>query len=272
MKEIYLLIIALMISSVMLSMPERDNDWALYRGELRIWEVHAEADSLKARSIIFARYSLDSWLYNTNGSSCYIDPPPPNGSAFLILLGKDWARKGLLYKGLILYNVFKSKRGQESDPLFGGRCREGGIGIKILGKVSIIDSMLYMKADRNFEDQVCQPTAYFFLRETLNHLKVETSRIVKRSFLLDRNLSDALEDIKSSLRQLVIKMRADLLSKGIDLRLYYYTKFVPGGNGEEISFIFNAVIRDDLAEYIYLGKIMKKFYCIREWEIKVKTS
>ncbi len=272
MKEIYLLIIALMMSSVILSVPERDSDWVLYRGELRMWEMHAEADSLKARSIIFARYSLDSWLYNANGSSCYADPPPPNGSAFLTLLSKDWARKEFSYRGSISYNIFRSKEGQKSDPLFGGQCREGGIGLGIMGKMSIVDNMLYMKADRNFKDQACQPTAYFSLKGSLDYLKLETSRIVRRSFLINKNLSDALNDIKLNLKHLVIKMRARLLPEGIDLKLYYYTKVVLRRNGKEISFVFNVILRDNLAEYIHLGRIMRKFYCIRNWEVKVRTS
>ncbi len=267
-----MLIIALIISSVILNIPEKDNDWVLYRGELRLWELYAEADSLKARSIIFARYSIDSWLYDVNGSACYIDPMPPNGSAFLTLLSKDWTRKGFSYRGSISYNVFRSKEGQRSDPLFGGRCREGGIGLKVTGKISMIDNMLHMEANRNFDAVACQPTAYFSLRETLEYLKIETSRIVRRSFLINENLSDALNDVKSSLRQLIIVMREKLLSEGIDLRFYYYTKLVPRGNEEEISFIFHVILIDNLAEYTHLGKIMRKFYCIREWEVKVMAS
>ncbi len=272
MKEIYLLIIALMLSSVILSAPERDGDWILHRGELRMWELHAEADSLKVRSLIFARYSIDSWLYDVNGSACYADPSPPNGSAFLDMLSEDWAMKGFSYRGYVSYSIFRSKGQQKTDPLFGGSCREGGIGLKVAGKVDLIDNLLRMEADRNFRSQACQPTAYFLLRDILSYLESETSRIVRRSFLLNKNLSDALDDIESNLRQLVPKIRAELLSEGIDLRLYYYTKFIPRGKGEEISFVFNAIVRDDLAEYIHLGKILRKFYCIRKWEIKVDTS
>ncbi len=86
MKEIVLILIALLVASFIVSLPSSDDDWYLYRGEVRMWEISAEADTLRARSLIFARSSIDEWLGRVNATSCEELPPPPNGSLFVRLL------------------------------------------------------------------------------------------------------------------------------------------------------------------------------------------
>ncbi|HDI74102.1 MAG TPA: hypothetical protein ENF57_03740 [Candidatus Korarchaeota archaeon] len=272
MKEVYFLIIALLAASFIVNIRPSDDDWILYRGELRMWEMHAEADSLRARSLIFARSFLDSWLYRMNGSACYQIPPSPNGSIFLDMLEKDWSRKGFHYKGFVSYAVFRAEGGQESDPLFGGLCRDGGIGISVRMRLELLDDLLGLEASRNLETEACQPTAYFLLRDVLSLLESRTSSIVRSAFARNDNVSEALKEIKEELRMLITWLRSELMERGVKIRMYYYTKFIPLEGREDIVIPFRAILYDTRGEFIHMGKVLRGFYCIREWEIRVSRS
>jgi len=74
-KEIYLILIALLAASFLVGIPSPEEDWYGYRGKLRMWQLYSEAESLKARALIYARDYIDRWLYRVNGSECLLDPP-----------------------------------------------------------------------------------------------------------------------------------------------------------------------------------------------------
>ncbi len=268
MKELVLILIALLIASFVINMPRSDEDWFLYAGELRMWEMSAEADTLRARSLIFARSWVDRWLVEVNATSCEEIPPPPNGSLFVQLLREDMANKGFSLLGDLRYSIGESEGGDPSDPAFGGYCRHGGIKLLASSRLTIRDDLLGIKARRYFDVEACQPTAYFTIRRLLTHLRYRTIEIVRESFSEEENITVALQEMRENLGSLVRYLRQNLSGTGINFRLTYTTKFAD----EETVLSFEAAVFDERAVIIRDGRLVRGFSCMREWEVRVRGS
>ncbi len=268
MKELVLILIALLVASFIVSMPRSDEDWFLYMGELRMYEMSAEADTLKARSLIFARSWVDRWLTEVNATACEELPPPPNGSLFVQLLKKDLISKGFSLMGDLHYSIGESRGGDASDPAFGGYCRGGGIKVIASSRLTIRDGLLGIKAMRYFDAGACQPTAYFLIREVLTGLRHRTVGIVREAFSSEENFTEALQEVERGLTLLVRHLRRNLTNEGISLKLAYTTKFA----GEEVVLNFRAMVFDERAIFIRDGRLRRGFSCIREWEIRARGS
>ncbi len=268
MKEIVLILIALLVASFVVSLPSSDDDWYLYRGQVRMWEISAEADTLRARSLIFARSSIDEWLGRVNATSCEELPPPPNGSLFVRLLREDMATKGFSLLGDLRYSVGESREGDTSDEAFGGRCREGGIKVLASSRLTVRDDLLGIKARRYFDVEACQPTAYFLIRRVLARLRSDVIRIVRESFSSGSNVTLALQEVRERLALLVREMRRNLSGTRISIRLSYTAKF----SEDEVLLSFTATAFDEGAVIIRDGKLRRGFSCVREWEVRVRGS
>ncbi|MDK2371866.1 MAG: hypothetical protein QI197_00535 [Candidatus Korarchaeota archaeon] len=268
MKELILILIALLVASFLVSVPRSDEDWFLYMGELRMYEISAEADTLKARSLIFARSWVDRWLAEVNATACEELPLPPNGSLFVQLLREDMTSKGFSVMGDLRYSIGESREGDASDKAFGGYCRDGGIKVIASSRLTIRDDLLGIKARRYFGIEACQPTAYFLIREVLTDLRHRTISIVREAFSSEENVTAALQEMREELASLVRYLRRNLTDEGISLRLTYTTEFA----GEEIAIAFKAVVFDEEAIIIRDGRLRRGFSCIREWEIRVRGS
>ncbi len=268
MKELVLILIALLVASFLVSAPRSDEDWLLYMGELRMYEISAEADTLKARSMIFARSWVDRWLAGVNATACEELPPPPNGSLFVQLLREDLMSKGFSLMGDLRYSIGESREGDVSDQAFGGYCRDGGIKVVASSGLTIRDDLLGIKARRYFDVEACQPTTYFLIREVLTRLRHRTIGIVKEAFSSEENVTAALQEMREELTSLVRYLRKNLTDEGISLRLTYTTKFAE----EEVAIAFKAVVFDKEAIIIRGGRLRRGFSCIREWEIRARGS
>ncbi len=268
MKELVLILIALLTASFLVNVPRSDEDWFLYMGELRMYEMSAEADTLKARSLIFARSWVDRWLAGVNSTACEELPPPPNGSLFVQLLREDMMSKGFSLTGDLHYSIDESREGDSSDQAFGGYCRDGGIKVAASSRLTIRDDLLGIKARRYFDVGACQPTAYFLIREVLTGLRHRTIEIVRKAFSSEENVTAALQEMREELTSLVRYLRRNLTDEGISLRLTYATEFA----GEEVVIAFKAVVFDEEANIIRDGGLRRGFSCIREWGIRVRGS
>ncbi len=268
MKELVLILIALLVASFLVSVPRSDEDWFLYMGELRMYEMSAEADTLKARSLIFARSWVDRWLAEVNATACEELPPPPNGSLLVQLLREDMMGKGFSLIGDLRYSIGEARGNDASDPAFGGYCRDGGIRVVASSRLTIRDDLLDIKARRYFDVEACQPTAYFRIREVLTGLRHRTIGIVREAFSSEENVTAALQEMRKELASLVRYLRRNLTDEGISLRLTYTTKFA----GEEVVLTFRAVVFDEGAIIIRDGRLRRGFSCIREWEIRARGS
>ncbi len=272
MKEIYLIFISLIAASFLAGIPSPEEDWYGYRGELRMWQLYSEAESLKARALIYARDYIDSWLYRVNGSECSLDPPAPDGNAFISRITEDWGPKGFKYEGVVNYGLFKATSEFDSDPLFAGRFRRGGIGLSLLIQATIIDSILGMRTKRVIETKACQPTAYYRAREFLNRIERDVNIIVRRNFRMENNVTRALEEISRGLSRYILGVRSELIRDGIFLSFGYNVDKRGYENYEDIVFTFSVTTFDSEAEYMYNGHLYRGFYCKRSWQLSIRKS
>ncbi len=272
MKEIYIILIALLAASFLVGIPSPEEDWYGYRGELRMWELYSEAESLKARALIYARDYIDRWLYRMNGSECSLDPPTPDGNAFISKMMEDWGPKGFKYEGLINYGLFEASSEFDSDPLFAGWFRRGGIGLSLVIRATIVDSIFDMRARRVIETKACQPTAYYKAREFLNRIERNVNAIVRSNFRMEDNVTEALEEISRELSKYILGVRSELIRYGIFLSFSYNVDKRGYENYEDIIFTFSAMTFDSGAEYMYNGHLYKGFYCKRSWRLSIRKS
>ncbi len=266
MKELVVLLIAVLIASFIVSLPSFDGDWYLYRGEARMWELAAEADTLRARSLIFARAFVDTWLARMNGTPCEIQPPSPNGSLFKEELMEDLRAKGFSLAGSIGYSVGESMAVGRSDPAFGGACRDGGVEVSVISHLEVRDALLGMVAHRSFRAKGCQPTSYYLMRRVLSELESGSLSVVKDSFSAGGNLTESMEMVREGISHLVGAIRENLTGKGLDVWASYSTKFL----GDRLIISFRAVVTDGEAVIIYGGKERRGFTCSRDWEVSVE--
>ena len=272
MKEIYLILIALLAISFLVGIPSPEEDWYGYRGKLRMWQLYSEAESLKARALIYARDYIDRWLYRVNGSECLLDPPTPDGNAFISRMMEDWGPKGFKYEGVVNYGLFEASSEFDSDPLFAGRFRRGGIGLSLVIRATIVDSIFDMRARRVIETKACQPTAYYKARDFLDRIERNVNAIVRSNFRMEDNVTEALEEISRRLSRYILGVRSELIRDGISLSFSYNVDKRGYENYEDIVFTFSAMTFDGEAEYMYNGHLYRGFYCKRSWQLSIRKS
>lgn len=301
MKEAAIILLGLMIAGFILSIPKNDSDWYLYRNEVRIYEISAEADTLEERAMIFARSSLDAWLYNVNGSECELDPPVPSGSYFISLLNEDLAGKAFQLKGSLDYAIDEAVDYVKSDPAFGGSCREGGIAVHLKGNLEITDQIAPLSAKRSFESAGCQPTAYYLIRRLFLSLQTDSREEIRKAFKNAVTLASAFNQVYLTLNTINKRYRDDLMDKGLRISLNYTWRVedvrekydllgydvIKGDEGIDkkdwvimvrVSYdiwgtaIFNlsSTLQDNLAEIIYENKLYRGFSCHRKWVFPVE--